>query len=333
HLSSQHNSANGTLNFDASKRCPLRFCVRHGFGNRPLGVQIYLDVCVWLLWQVENPSWVCVQTQHNILIETDLYSQSPIIDCCEQKRQQGLQTRKARRGLLSTFFLNNTTLTMISGKAVDDIHVVPQCLLILLIHQRWLHLTPPVPNVVEISLGQDQVMWANFTGDGQSPLFRSTNHKDLIEDMKEYHFTIRPLEEFSQKDYRCGGHTLGMGTDGDILGPGILYSYLHPDGHVIHLKSGEGVIKVHLQSHHFPADGRHGLRIEVACSGIYAIITSNPYFSSDLVGLQVHSCWVCVGHCQDSGHSSGQSCCSAGRPVLLVRGTRLSHMHVDVDQT
>ena len=66
---------------------------------------------------------------------------------------------------------------MICGKAVDDVHVLPQCILILHRAQHRFDLTFTVTYDIQVILGQEEVMRSNLAGDlhasilGQSDCF------------------------------------------------------------------------------------------------------------------------------------------------------------------
>lgn len=58
--------------------------------------------------------------------------------------------------------------TMISGEAVNHVHVLPESLLILLGGEGWPHLTLVVANAIQIVGTQEQVMGTHFTRDWQT---------------------------------------------------------------------------------------------------------------------------------------------------------------------
>ena len=69
---------------------------------------------------------------------------------------------------------------MISSKAVDDVEIVPECLLILGRDKRWLDPIPLATNPVRVILSQKQMVRRYFTRDLDSFLFSRTNHKNLF---------------------------------------------------------------------------------------------------------------------------------------------------------
>ena len=70
-------------------------------------------------------------------------------------------------------------LTMIGGEAVDDVHVIPQSLLIFSCHQWWSYLSPLAFHLGCISSGEEQVVWWHFASHRQTTLLRWANHQDL----------------------------------------------------------------------------------------------------------------------------------------------------------
>lgn len=60
---------------------------------------------------------------------------------------------------------------MICGKAVNDVNVLPQSLLILGRYQAWPDLTSTLTYPIKVVRGQEQVMRGHFTGYSQSSLF------------------------------------------------------------------------------------------------------------------------------------------------------------------
>ena len=53
---------------------------------------------------------------------------------------------------------------MVSSKAVNDIHIVPESFLILWIDQTRFDLTPTLTYSVKVTGGQEEMMWGHLTG-------------------------------------------------------------------------------------------------------------------------------------------------------------------------
>lgn len=70
-------------------------------------------------------------------------------------------------------------LTMICSKAIDDVHIIPECLLIFSRYKRRLDPNSLDANPIRVIFCQEQVMRRYFTSDLDSSLFRSSNHKHL----------------------------------------------------------------------------------------------------------------------------------------------------------
>lgn len=81
---------------------------------------------------------------------------------------------------------------MISSKAVNDVKIVPECLLVLSRDKRWLDPIPLAANPVRVILRQKQMVRWYFTRDLDSFLFSSTNHKNLF---NKYMYLYQELAE------------------------------------------------------------------------------------------------------------------------------------------
>lgn len=68
---------------------------------------------------------------------------------------------------------------MICGKDVNNIDVVPECLLVLLGDDHGSYLTPGVANTVEVILCEEQVMWAGLACHSLTLLLGCLDHQDL----------------------------------------------------------------------------------------------------------------------------------------------------------
>ena len=68
---------------------------------------------------------------------------------------------------------------MVSSKAVNDVHVIPQCLLIFLCDQHGAHLAPEVAYALQVSRGEEEVVGGNFTRDGQAAFLGQLNDQNL----------------------------------------------------------------------------------------------------------------------------------------------------------
>ena len=73
------------------------------------------------------------------------------------------------------------TLTMVSCKAVDDIDVIPEGILVVTATQPRAYLTPPTPNTRDIIFAEEQVLWAYFTRHLDTLLLGKTDYRNLEE--------------------------------------------------------------------------------------------------------------------------------------------------------
>ena len=75
--------------------------------------------------------------------------------------------------------LGGFLFTMICGKAVDNVQVLPESLLVLLRYKNWPHLRPPLTNARNVIFTEEQVMGTHFTRDWKTLLFGNTNYSNL----------------------------------------------------------------------------------------------------------------------------------------------------------
>ena len=69
--------------------------------------------------------------------------------------------------------------TMISGKAVNILHVLPKGVLILLCYKTWPYTGTSLPKPCGLFRGEKQVMWTHLTGHGEAPVFSQLNNSNL----------------------------------------------------------------------------------------------------------------------------------------------------------
>ena len=70
---------------------------------------------------------------------------------------------------------------MVSGKAVDDVDVIPEGVLVVTATQSRAYLTPPTANARDIVLAEEEVVGTHFTRDLQTPLLGKTDYSNLEE--------------------------------------------------------------------------------------------------------------------------------------------------------
>lgn len=68
---------------------------------------------------------------------------------------------------------------MVSGKAVNNVQVLPQCFLVFLRAEDWSHLSPPLTNGGDVILREKEVVRTNLTRHWKTLLLRKTNYEDL----------------------------------------------------------------------------------------------------------------------------------------------------------
>lgn len=69
--------------------------------------------------------------------------------------------------------------TVICGKAIDDVQVLPECFLVLLGAQHWSHLRSALADAGNIVLTEKQVVGGHLTSDGKSFLFGNADNGNL----------------------------------------------------------------------------------------------------------------------------------------------------------
>ena len=69
---------------------------------------------------------------------------------------------------------------MISGEAVDDIHICPEGIPVLRTCQSGSHLRAPCPDPGDIFPGQQEVVRANLAGDRDASLLCEADEQDLF---------------------------------------------------------------------------------------------------------------------------------------------------------
>ena len=72
------------------------------------------------------------------------------------------------------------SITVICGEAVNVVHVLPQCSLVVRCHQRRLDFDPVVPKPLAVRLGQEQVVGCHLARDLETFLFGSAHNGDLV---------------------------------------------------------------------------------------------------------------------------------------------------------
>ena len=69
--------------------------------------------------------------------------------------------------------------TMICGKAVDNVQILPESFLVQLRDKNWPHLRPPLTNTRNIIFTEEQVMGTHFTCDRKTLLLGNTDYGNL----------------------------------------------------------------------------------------------------------------------------------------------------------
>ena len=76
-------------------------------------------------------------------------------------------------------------LTVIGGKAVNDVQVLPESILVLLGAENRSHLRSSLADPRDVILTKEQVMWTHFARDGQTFLLCHTDDGNLKNKGKE----------------------------------------------------------------------------------------------------------------------------------------------------
>ena len=83
---------------------------------------------------------------------------------------------------------------MVGGETVDDIHVIPQFLLVFLGHQHWPHLPATGSDSVKVVQGEEEMMGRDLTRHVNSSFLRSLDDQYLRTSRSSdiIIFTVRP---------------------------------------------------------------------------------------------------------------------------------------------
>ena len=101
---------------------------------------------------------------------------------------RGEETKGVRKAWLLYSVLSATAicyslapwqLTVISSKAVDDVHVLPESVLVVLGAEYWPHLCPALPNVWDVILTEEEMVGGHLTGYRQTILLSNTDYSHL----------------------------------------------------------------------------------------------------------------------------------------------------------
>lgn len=68
---------------------------------------------------------------------------------------------------------------MVSGEAVDGVHILPEGLLVLGGAQRWAHSTTALPEAPQVILAQEEVVWGHFARHRDPLLLGCLDEEDL----------------------------------------------------------------------------------------------------------------------------------------------------------
>mmetsp|Transcript_41137 Transcript_41137/g.96717 ORF Transcript_41137/g.96717 Transcript_41137/m.96717 type:complete len:675 (+) Transcript_41137:156-2180(+) len=226
-LAAQHDARHGPDDLAARKRRPAALALRHGVRELPRAIEVEHDVGVGLLGEAEDAARVGVEARHDVVER-----EAALRHRRQQQRQHRLEAREARRrrrGLLLLLGVRR----VVRREDVDDVHVLPQRLHVLVRRQPRPHVGHALGQRRDVRVGEEEVVRGHAARHlGAAPL-RLAHHHDLLAPRQRADVD-RAVVHHGHHEHRRERLGLGAHDDRQLRGPRL--KVRHPHREVVDLQ-------------------------------------------------------------------------------------------------